>query len=130
MQLYFEANSVPQGKQVPILLSSVGATTYSLLSDLTAQDAPSTKSLEEISTIFCKHYEPKRATIAEQFHFHKREQAAGELFVEFEAALRKLAIHRAFGKYLEQALRDRLVCGLHNVTIQRRLLSELNLAHG
>ena len=121
---------MPQGKQVPILLSSVGATTYSFLSDLTVLDAPSTKSLEEISTIFCKHYEPKRATIAERFHFHKREQAAGELFVEFEAALRKLAIHCAFGEYLEQALRDRLVCGLHNVTIQRRLLSELNLAHG
>jgi len=75
-------------------------------SDLTAPDAPSTKSLEEISTILRKHYEPKRAIIAERFHFHKREQAAGESIVEFEAALRKLAMHCAFGKYLEQALRD------------------------
>ena len=76
VQLYFEANSVPQGKQVPILLSSVGATTYALLSDLTAPDAPVTKSLHEISAILHKHYEPKRVTSAERFHFHKREQTA------------------------------------------------------
>ncbi len=129
VQLYFDANSVPQAKQVPILLSSVGATTYSLLSNLTAPEAPLTKTLQEISAILRKHYEPKRATIAERFHFHKREQAAGESIAEFEAALRKLAVHCDFGEYLNQALRNRLVCGLCNVTTQRRLLSETDLTH-
>lgn len=122
---------VPQGKQVPILLSSVAATTYSLLSDLTATDAPLTKSLREISAILRKHYEPKpkRSTSAERFHFHKREQAAGESITEFEAALRKLTFHCDFEEYLEQALRDHLVCGLHSVTIQRWLLAEPELTH-
>ena len=42
VMLYFDANSVPQAKQVPILLSSIGPPTYSLLSDLLAPDSPST----------------------------------------------------------------------------------------
>ena len=52
VQLYFTANEVDDDKQVPILLSSIGAPTYSVLSDLLAPDAPSTKSLDNISTAF------------------------------------------------------------------------------
>ena len=33
---YFKANEVPDRKKVPILLSSIGASTYTLLSDLLA----------------------------------------------------------------------------------------------
>eukprot|EP00731_Ephydatia_muelleri_P034546 Em0065g7a len=44
------------------------------------------------------------------------------------AQLRRLATHCQFGGFLEEALRDRLVCGLRNHSIQRRLLSESNLS--
>ena len=47
---------------------------------------------------------------------------------EFMAQLRRLATHCQFGAFLEEALRDRLVCGLRNESIQRRLLSESNLS--
>ena len=33
----------------------------------------------------------------------------------------------AFGAFLAEALRDRFMCGLANESIQRRLLSELEL---
>ena len=39
---------------------------------------------------------------------------------EYDAALRKLAVTREFEAYLEEALRDRLVCGLRREAIQRR----------
>ena len=61
VQLYFDANNVAQAKHVPILLSSLGAQTYSLLSDLAAPDLPSTKSFDDISALLRAHYEPKRA---------------------------------------------------------------------
>ena len=47
---------------------------------------------------------------------------------EFMAQLRRLATHCQFGAFLEEALRDWLVCGLRNHSIQRRLLSESNLS--
>ena len=46
--LYFTANAVSNDKRVAVLLSSIGAPTYSLLSDLVASHLPSTKSLDEI----------------------------------------------------------------------------------
>ena len=127
VELYFTANSVVAAKQVPILLSAIGSSTYTLLSDLLTPDAPKDKSLDEITTALKKHFEPKRAVIAEQFHFHKRNQAMGESTADYDAALRRLATHCKFGNYLEDALRDRFVCGLCNEAIQKRLLAETDL---
>ena len=45
--LYFVANGIEADKRVPILLSSIGAWTYSLLRDLIAPDVPSTLHLIE-----------------------------------------------------------------------------------
>ena len=126
-ELYFTANTVAAAKQVPILLSAIGSSTYTLLSDLLAPDAPKDKSLGEITAALKKHFEPKRPVIAERFHFHKRNQAMGESIAEYDAALRKLATHCKFGNYLKDALRDRFVCGLRNEAIQKRLLTDTEL---
>ena len=130
VELYFTANSVVAAKQVPILLSAIGSSTYSLLSDLLAPDPPKEKSLAEITAALRKHFEPKRVVTAERFHFHKRNQAMGESIADYDAALRRLATHCNFGNYLEDALRDRFVCGLRNEAIQKRLLAETDLTLG
>ena len=129
VQLYFAANKVPEDVQVPALLSAIGAPTYSLLSDLFAPDAPGSKSLQVISEALRRHFEPKRVVIAQRFHFHKREQATGESIADYDASLRKLASQCKFGDSLEEALRDRFVCGLRHEAIQRRLLSEVDLSY-
>ena len=104
--LYFSANDVPDAKKVAVLLSTIGAPTYSLLSDLVAPDPPGEKSLAEIVEALCRHFEPKRTVIAERFHFHKRDQATGESVADFDAALRKLAIHCNFADTLEDTPRS------------------------
>ena len=45
----------------------------------------------------------------------------------FVSQLRSLSKDRNFGDTLELTLRDRLVCGINNDRIQRRLLAEKNL---
>ena len=127
--LYLTANEVPDPKQVAVLLSSIGAPTYALLSDLLEPAKPSSKSYAEISAVLIAHYEPQRLIIAERYHFHKRDQAIGESLADFDAALRKLATHCEFGATLEDTLRDRFVCGLRHEPIQRRLLSEKDLTY-
>ena len=94
VDIYFTANSVPGYKQVPILLTCIGTSTYTLLSDLLAPSSPSTKSLAEISDVL--HFEPKRAIITERYHFHKRNQAVGEPIADYDAALCKLATNYKF----------------------------------
>ena len=47
--------------------------------------------------------------------------------LEFLAVIRKLASTCEFGEFLNDALRDRLVCGCRSEAIQKRLLSEKKL---
>ena len=124
VSLYFMVIEVPNEKKVAILLSSIGASTYALLSDLVAPESPGDKTLDQISTALTNYFEPQRSTIAERFHFHKHEQAIGKSVTEFDAALRKLALHCDFKGKLDEMLHDRFVCGLRHELMQRRLLSE------
>ena len=55
---------------------------------------------------------------------YRREQTIGESVADYEAELRRLATHCDFGEYLDQALRDRLVCGLKS---EKHLLSKSDL---
>ena len=47
--------------------------------------------------------------------------------MEFAEDLRQLAINCEFGAFLDEALGDRLVCGIRSEPQQKRLLSEKNL---
>lgn len=62
--------------------------------------------------------------IAEFFHSYQRSQAVGESTANYIA---ELTTHCAYGTHLDEALRDRLVCELHNVSIQKKLLSEADV---
>ena len=127
VQMFFQANDIAEEKQVPILLSVIGGKTYALLSDLLAPVKPSTKSFKDLQEVLQRHFEPKPVVIAERFRFHQRNQTSGESIADYVAELRRLATHCKFGDYLSEALRDRLVCGIHSESTQRRLLAEADL---
>ena len=127
VELFFAVNDVPGEKQVPLFLNCIGATTYSLLRNLVAPDNPKDKTLATLMSKLKAHFEPKHLVIAERFHFHKRSQNSDESVAEYLAELRRMATRCDFGAYLEEALRDRLVCGLRSESTQKRLLSESEL---
>ena len=118
VELYFSANDVPENKHVPILLSLIGTPTYALLSDLLAPQLPRAQTLPVISEVLSKHYESKRAVIADWFHFHKRDQTEGESVTDYKASLWELAQYCKFGDHRDDGLRDIFVCGLQQETIQ------------
>ena len=72
---------------------------------------------------------PKHLVIAERFRFHKRDQREGESINEYAAELQRLSEHCDFGTGLNDALRDRLVCGIRDEGegVQKRLLTKENL---
>ncbi len=74
------------------------------------------------SSQLCCSLRAKPLEITERFHFHRRNQQSGETIADYIATLRKLALHCEFEEYLDQALQDRLVCGLLSEHIQKRLL--------
>ena len=116
--LFFEANEIAAAKRVAVFLSAIGGGTYSLLRNLLAPTLPKDKTLDEIVNVLTKHYEPKTLVIAERFQFHRRNQAVSESVAEYVAGLRRLTRQCEFGAYLDDAFRDRFVCGLRSETIQ------------
>ena len=65
--------------------------------------------------------------IAERYHFHLRQQTSNESVAEYIAELRRLASTCEFGAFLDEALRDRFVCGLRSESARRKLLTETKL---
>ena len=123
VQLFMDANALEKGKEVPVLLSVIGGKTYGLLRNHVAPDQPKSKKLDELMSVLKTHFEPKPNAIAERFHFYRRSQ----YIADFVAELKCLATHCVFEDHLNEALRDRLGCGLRNQSIQKRLLSETDL---
>eukprot|EP00731_Ephydatia_muelleri_P033663 Em0034g45a len=127
VELFMAANAIAEERKVTVFLSTVGPKTYGLLRNLVAPSKPQDKSMLELTAVLKKHFEPKPIVIAERFYFHRRNQAVGESIVEYVAELRRLATNCKFGAYLDEAMRDRLVCGLRDDDTQKRLLSEEDL---
>ena len=121
------ANKFPEDHRVPALLSIIGSEAYKVLRNLLSPDLPQTKHSKVLTDALKKHYSPKPLIIAERFHFYRRTQQVEESTAEFEATLRKLALHCEFGTHLEEALRDRFVCDLKKEAVQKRLLAEADL---
>ena len=112
LQMFIVANNIADDKKVPVLLSVVGGKTYALLNSLLAPEKPKDKTFDQLVDVLKNHFEPKPLVIVQWFHFHRRNQASGETVAEYVAELRRMATHCEFGSNLEEALRDRLVCGL------------------
>ena len=123
VQQFFLANQVADDRKVPALLAIMGGKTYSLLRNLTMPAEPSTKTYDEIVTLLNDHLLPKPLVIAERFRFHKRDQKEGETITVYVAELRKLTEHCKLRGALNDALRDRLVCGI-KMKIYRKSFSQ------
>ena len=127
VELHFSANGIGEDKKLAILLSVIGPKTYGVLRNLLAPSRPQEKKFSEVTEVLIRHFEPKLIVIAERFSFYRRSQLVGESVADFVAELRRLARNCQFGDFLDEALRDRLMCGLQNEAIQRRLLTEAKL---
>ena len=139
MEHYFEANEIESDdKKRSIFLSVIGAKTYKLLRGLTRPEIPSKMSYKELAEVIKNHYAPKPSVIVQRYKFNTRIRGSDESISTFMAELRTLSEHCEFGSSLDEMLRDRLVCGVNDDRIQRRLLAEstldlkraLEIAHG
>ncbi|XP_048854231.1 uncharacterized protein K02A2.6-like [Brienomyrus brachyistius] len=124
---YVSANDITAVRKVAVLCSVMGPKTYGLLRSLVAPTKPGTMIYEDIVAVLQAHFAPKPLVIAERFRFHKRNQGEGETVAQYVAVLKRLSEHCEFGGYLEDALRDRFVCGLKCEMVQKRLLTERDL---
>ena len=88
---------------------------------------PTDKSFAELENLVKNHLNPRPSSIVYRCKFNSRFRQQGETIQQYVAELRNLSEHCEFGEQLEKMLRDRLVCGVNDERIQRRLLAESQL---
>ncbi|KAF2890030.1 hypothetical protein ILUMI_16143, partial [Ignelater luminosus] len=128
MEQLFECNEVPKEKQVAMFLTLIGGEAYNVLKDLVDPVLPSTKTYKDLKEVLSNHYCPKKLVIAERYKFYGAQQDPSEDVKSFVAKLKKLSKFCKFGNFLNDALRDKFVCGLRSENIKRKLLTEEDLS--
>ena len=121
VELFFQANDIADGKKVAVFLSVIGGKTYTLLCNLLSPTKPQEKSFDVLAEELRSTLSQRKLSSQKDFRFHRRDQAVGEEISDYVAELRKDC---EFEGYLEEALRDRFVCGLRNEATQKRLLTK------
>lgn len=119
-----EDNVDNRGKRKAFLLGSLSASVYSQLRDVCSPALPNTKTYAEIVTLLKSRYEKKKIVVAERYLFHLASQKEGETVLDYACRLQKLASSCNFGQFLNDALRDRLICGIKEGSIRETLLSK------
>ena len=121
LEMFLEANAVAEGQRVATLLTVIGGTAYKIVRNFVAPASLKDKTCTELMDALSAHFSSKPLVIAERYRFHKRDQLPGESIATYVAELRRFARHCNFGMNLDDRLRDRLVCGLSNSHIIKKL---------
>ena len=100
---------------------------FQLLQSLALPTPLTELSFNDLVVKMQAHREPKLSVIVQRYQFNSRRNASSETMAEYVAALCKLTEHCDYGDTLNKMLRDRLVCGIANATVQKRLLTEPEL---
>ena len=75
------------------------------------------------------HFKPAPSEIVERCKFHTRYRRPGESIATFVTELRRLSEFCNFGDTLEAMIRYRIVCGINDDAMQKRLLAESTLTY-
>ncbi|ETW98968.1 MAG: hypothetical protein ETSY2_41825 [Candidatus Entotheonella gemina] len=105
----------------------VGSTTYKLLKTLVAPAELTTKSVADLVKLAQEHYNPRPSVIMRRFYFNTCVRQEGESITAYVTRLRDLASHCEYGDSAKELVRDRLVCGVRDDTLQRTLLAVAKL---
>ncbi len=125
---FFAANDIEDAaKKRAILLTVMGPATYKQLRSLVSPAKVDDKTYKELVDALQSYYSPKPSEIVQRYKFNSRYRQPGESVSTYVAELRALAEFCNYGTALNDMLRDRLVCGINDTQIQRRLLSEKSL---
>ena len=110
-----------------LFLTICGAKTYQLVRNLVAPAKPDDRSLEQITDALNEHLSPTPNEICERFRFRNRMRKAGESVNDYVAELRQLTRFCDYKDRVDEEIRDQLVCGINDIAVQKKLLSQKGL---
>lgn len=112
-------------------LSIIGRDAYGLLKDLVYPDSLASKTPRTLHSILTAHLRPANFTATERAKFHSIIREQGESMRAFLLRIQRQAARCEFGEQLKTKMRDRLVAGINDSDLQKRLLriTDLTFEH-
>lgn len=111
----------PEEKKVSFL-ASCNTEVYTELKMLFPDRNLKVISFQEICNALCKRYDKSESILRRRYKFYRREQGPSEGAEDFIRAVKQLAERCDFGGFKSEAIRDKLVLGVGDRDLQKRLL--------
>ncbi|XP_055714389.1 uncharacterized protein LOC129808626 isoform X2 [Phlebotomus papatasi] len=125
MEYFFTVNSITEDKKkASVFITFAGKEVYKALKAIVQPRKVQDLTYKEIKEVLMAKFVHKKSQIGERFKFHQRFQEEGESISDFATDLQYLAQSCSYGNFLDEALRDRFVCGLRNSRIQTKLIDD------
>uniref|UniRef100_UPI00358E58B7 uncharacterized protein n=1 Tax=Myxine glutinosa TaxID=7769 RepID=UPI00358E58B7 len=130
LEFFFTANGIEgEERKRAVLLTVIGPAAFGLLKRLVEPRKVGRESFASLVETMREHLESEPSDIVHRFEFNSRERRPCESVALFNDDLIKLAERCNFRRVRDDMLRDRLVCGVNDQLIRRRLLSERQLTY-
>lgn len=107
--------------QVSTLIYALGGEAENIYGSFTFDNVDDCDTFDIVLGKFDAYFIPKRNVIHERARFHQRIQSAGEKAEAYIRALYELSEHCEFGPNRDENIRDRLVVGIRDKELSRKL---------
>uniref|UniRef100_A0A3B1ITQ0 Gypsy retrotransposon integrase-like protein 1 n=1 Tax=Astyanax mexicanus TaxID=7994 RepID=A0A3B1ITQ0_ASTMX len=116
--------------QVSCLIYAMGSESENVYRSFTFEEEGHSNDFDRVLGKFDEYFVPRRNVIHERACFHQRVQRPGEKAETFIRALYELSEHCDFGASRDENIRDRIVVGILDKDVSRRLqlIKDLTLA--
>ena len=120
---------IDDSNETAFYLTMVGKEAYDLLKDLAYPETLKVKKVKDLKMLLMGHLRPVHFEATERARFHTIMRRAEEPLRDFLLRLQRQASKCNFGTQLTIQLRDRIVAGVNEPEIQKRLLREVALTY-
>lgn len=121
------ATTVTDKRRVAILINLLGDDAMEIFSTFTYAEGKKAEVLNDVLEKFEEFCLPIVNVTMERFNFFQIEQKESENFESFVTNLRTAANTCQFEQQKESLIRDRIICGIRDSSLQRRLLRESDI---
>ncbi|XP_068670943.1 uncharacterized protein [Montipora foliosa] len=116
-----------QDYRVATFITCIGSEAIEIHGGLPFASEAEKGSIDKVLELWNNYCAGKTNTIYERYKFNNRSQEPGETIDAYATAVRTLADTCLFGSLKEEMIRDRLVCGISDNVLRKKLLQESQL---
>ena len=113
---------INEDNETAYYLTLAGEEAYLLLKDLAFPKEISKLKAKELHLLLLKHIKPTQFEVTERATFHKIVREPEERMKDFLLRIQQQASNCQFGDQLESQMRDRIVAGVNDEEVERKLL--------